>query len=72
MNYNQPSFHCDHYVMDSKLRCLNLKVYFVPITDRRPRVAMRGKSQQLPMAATAWVIWLCVCLRYWPGRGFKA
>ena len=42
MNYNQPSFHCDHYVMDSKLRYLNLKVYCVPITDRLRRVVIRG------------------------------
>ena len=48
MNNNQPSFHCDHYVMDSKLRCLNLKAYFVPITDRLPRVAMRGNPDSCP------------------------
>ena len=23
----------------------------------------------LEMAATARVIWLCTCVRYWPGRG---
>ena len=26
------------------------------------RINERGKS-------TAWVIWLCACVRYWPGRG---
>ena len=41
MNYNQPSFYYDHYVMDSKLRYLNLKVYCV-ITDRLRRVVIRG------------------------------
>ena len=41
MNYNQPFFYYDHYVMDSKLRYLNLKVYCV-ITDRLRRVVMRG------------------------------
>ena len=27
------------------------------------------RAKQLSMTATAWVIWLCACLRYWPGRG---
>ena len=25
-------------------------------------------AEQLSMAATAWVIWLYACVRYWPGR----
>ena len=25
--------------------------------------------KQLSMAVTAWVIWLCACVRYWPDRG---
>ena len=24
------------------------------------------RANQLSMAATAWVIWLCACIRYWP------
>ena len=28
---------------------------------------IRAKKQS--MAATAWVIWLCACVRYWPGHG---
>ena len=28
-----------------------------------------GRAKQLPMAATARVIRLCACVRYWPGRG---
>ena len=27
------------------------------------------RPKQLSMAATAWVIWLCACVRYWPDRG---
>ena len=27
------------------------------------------RAKQQSMAATAWVIWLCACVRYWPGRG---
>ena len=27
------------------------------------------RAKQLSMAATARVIWLCACVRYWPGRG---
>ena len=26
----------------------------------------RIRANQLSMAATAWVIWLCACIRYWP------
>ena len=26
-------------------------------------------AKQLSMAATAVVIWLCACMRYWPDRG---
>ena len=28
-----------------------------------------NKAKQLFMAATAWVVWLCACVRYWPDRG---
>ena len=27
------------------------------------------RTKQLSMAATAWLIWLCACLRYWPYGG---
>ena len=27
------------------------------------------RAKQQSMAATAWVIWLCACVRYWPDRG---
>ena len=27
------------------------------------------KTKQLSMAATAWLIWLCACVRYWPYGG---
>ena len=27
------------------------------------------RAKQLSMSATAWVIWLCACVSYWPGRG---
>ena len=27
------------------------------------------RTKQLAMATTARVIWLCACVRYWPGRG---
>ena len=36
---------------------------FVPLDQRS------GGTRLLSMAATAWVIWLCACVRYWPGRG---
>ena len=28
-----------------------------------------NRGEQLSMTATARVIWLCACVRYWPGRG---
>ena len=27
------------------------------------------RAKQLSMATNAWVIWLCACVKYWPGRG---
>ena len=33
--------------------------------------AMLIRAKQLSMAATARVIWLCACVRYWPGRGLE-
>ena len=30
------------------------------------------RAKQLSMAATARLIWLCACLRYWPNRGLKS
>ena len=32
-------------------------------------ICVPTKAKPLSMAATARVIWLCVCVRYWPGRG---
>ena len=44
---------------------------FCPFIDpiAMPRWWAQIRVKQLSMAATARVIWLCVCVRYWSGRG---
>ena len=39
---------------------------FVPVAARRLCLT---RPKQLSMAGTALAIWLCACVRYWPGRG---
>ena len=49
-------------------------VWSVPYACAQPEgyamLIRPSKTEQLSMAATARVIWLCACVRYWPDRGF--
>ena len=39
------------------------------MTDGYTMLMSPGQGKLLSMAATARLIWLCACVRYWPGRG---
>ena len=45
------------------------RVFPVHWTTAMPCWWAPGRARQLSMAATARVMWLCACVRYWPGRG---
>ena len=38
------------------------------LNARGTHTPTHGLAKQLSMAATAWGIWLCACVRYWQGR----
>ena len=38
------------------------------LNARGTHTPTHGLAKQLSMAATAWRIWLCACVRYWQGR----
>ena len=71
-----PAICCEELALD-RLLCTHLgrkgflRRGFTPFLNPTtlPRWWAPLRAKQLSVAATARVVWLCACVRYWPGRG---